>query len=57
MRDISFYKSNMCHADIWPWIDKETGEIMQPMLESQLSVLKSKMIGKFGEGINCMSIN
>ena len=33
------------------------GSITQPMLKSQLSVLKSKMIGKFGEGINCMSIN
>ena len=44
--DVSFYKRNVAHGDLRPWIDENTGNITQPMSQSQLNGLRSRIIGK-----------
>ena len=45
--DVSFYQRNVAHGDLRPWIDENTGNITQPMSQSQLGRLRSQMISKF----------
>ena len=44
--EISFFKRNVGHGDVRPWINKNTGDIAQPMSQSQLNRLKCNIIGK-----------
>lgn len=45
--EVSFYQRNVAHGDLRPWLDEKTGNITQPMSESQLMRLRSQMISTF----------
>ena len=46
--EVSFHKRNVAHGDLRPWIDEVTGDVTQPMSQSQLARLRSQMISEFG---------
>ncbi|KAF8803095.1 hypothetical protein BYT27DRAFT_7260427 [Phlegmacium glaucopus] len=44
--DVSFYRRNVAHGDLRPWIDERSGNVTQPMSQSQLAMLRNQMIAQ-----------